>query len=99
MPNVFFHDELSGLGKFDLITCFMVLFVLEQPLLKDRWRATLEKLDKHLKPGGIVMIYTSDHDPAEVLAGKYEPLNVWCREHNKKPGSNYFNGYYLKKDV
>ena len=97
LPNAYFHDDLGALGKFDVITCFMVLFCLEVPVPKDRWIKTLKKLDAYCNHGGIIMIYTSDYDPMEVLGDAYEPINVWMREHNKKAGSSYYNGYYRKK--
>ncbi len=97
--NIWFVDELGPCGQFQLITCFQVLFCLEIELPKNRWLKAMEKIDRHTAPGGLVMIYTSDFDPAEVLtADKYEPVNVWLRKHNKKPnGKDYFNGYYRRK--
>ena len=96
--NVFFHDSLGATGKYDVITCLQVLFSLEKPLPKDRWESAIREIDAHLNDNGVVLIYTSEFDPAEILtADKYEPLNVWMREHNKKKGSQYFNGYYRKK--
>lgn len=96
--KIFFTDCLEPTGTYDIMTVCMVLFLLEKPIPKDRWIATINKLDKHINPGGIIMIFTSDYDPEEILtADKYEAINVWQREHNKKKDSAYFNGYYRRK--
>jgi 2-polyprenyl-3-methyl-5-hydroxy-6-metoxy-1,4-benzoquinol methylase len=97
-PNAFFHDDIGGLGKFDVITCLQTLFCLEKPVEKDRWGKVVKKLDEHINRNGYIFIYTSEFDPAEILTpDKYEAVNVWTREHNKKPGSCYFNGYYRRR--
>lgn len=96
--KVFFTDEVDVLDKFDVITVLQTLFCLEVPVPKVRWLKAMEKIDQHIVDDGIVMIYTSDYDPVEVLTNdRYEYVNLWMREHNKKPGSQYFNGYYRKK--
>lgn len=97
LPNAYFFDQVEGLGQFDLITCFMVLFGLEVPVPKDRWLSVMEKLDKHAAPNAVVMCYTSEFPLEEVFtAEKYEPLNVYTRIHNKN-GKEYYNGYYRKR--
>ena len=98
-PNIYFHDELEGTGKFDAILCCMVLFCLEKEVDKDKWNKALLKMDQRINQGGIIFIYTSDYNPSEVFTtDKYEHLNEWVRKHNKKPdGKDYFNGYYKKK--
>jgi trans-aconitate methyltransferase len=95
-PNICFHDELSGLGKFDVVTALMVFFCMEEPIPKKAFASMLTKIDKHVNPGGLIAIYTSDHDPKEVLGDKYKDIRVWSREHNKNK-KMYFNGYYRKK--
>lgn len=95
-PNLCFHDELSGLGKFDLVTALMVFFCMEQPIPKDSFRDILTKLNKHINPGGVLMIYTSDYDPKDVLGKDYNDIKVWMREHNRNK-KQYFNGYYRKR--
>ncbi len=94
--SISFHDELSGLGKFDLVTALMVFFCMEQPIPKDTFKDTLAKLNKHINPGGVLMIYTSDYDPKEVLGDDYNDIKVFMREHNKNK-KQYFNGYYRKR--
>jgi len=94
--NVFFHDEIGGTGTYDLVTALMVFFCMEEAIPKDRMASNLKKIDKHLNPGGVLMLYTCDHDPTEILGADYEPLNVWIREHNKN-GKHYYNGYYRKR--
>jgi len=86
-----------------LITAFQVFFCLEEPIPKERANKVLAKLDAVLNPGGILMVYTSDNPLEEILTPeKYEPINVFFREHNKDPrpaGSKkqYWNGYYRKR--
>lgn len=96
LPNVSFHDELEGTGKYDIILCLMVLFCMETPVPKDTWTNVLKKLDKHLNYNGLLMIYTSDYDPKEVLGNAYSDVNVWTHEHNKCK-KQYFDGYYRKR--
>jgi hypothetical protein len=97
--RILFTDEIRLLGQFDIITALMTFFVLECPLPKDRWTKALVELEKHVSINGIICIYTSDYDPAEVLIeDRYEPVNIWTRKHNKVPnGKDYYNGYYKKK--
>lgn len=94
--NIYFHDELGGLGKFDLITCLMVLFCLEQKIPRERWEGAVKKLSNHINEDGLLIIFTSDYDPMEVLGDDYETLNSFMRIHNKN-GKEYFNGYYRKR--
>lgn len=96
--RIFYHDELGGLGQFDIVLALMVLFCLEKPIEKERWKNILNKVAAHVKPGGIIMIYTSDYDPKEVLGDAFEDINVWTRKHNKKPeGKDYYSGYYKRR--
>lgn len=94
--QIFFHDELGGTGTYDLVTALMVFFCMEEPIPKDRFVTCLKKIDRHLNIGGVLMIYTSDYDPKEILGDNYEDLNVWMREHNVNK-KQYYNGYYRKK--
>lgn len=96
LPNVFFHTDLGATGKYDLVTALMVFFCMEEPIPKDRFINNLLKLDKYINPNGVLMIYTSDYNPKEVLGEAYEDLNVWKRVHNKN-NKEYYNGYYRKK--
>jgi len=96
LPNLYFTDELGCTGKYDLVTALMVFFCMEEPIPKDRFVNCLKKIDRHLNDGGVLMIYTSDYDPKEVLGDNYEDLNCWVREHNKNK-KQYWNGYYRKK--
>jgi SAM-dependent methyltransferase len=95
-PKIFFHDEIGGTGKYDLVTALMVFFCMEEAIPRDRMVQNLQKIDEHLNEGGVVMLYTCDHDPTEILGPGYEPLNVWIREHNKN-SKTYWNGYYRKR--
>ncbi len=94
--QIFFHDELGGTGTYDLVTALMVFFCMEEPIPKDRFVSCLKKIDRHLNVGGVLMIYTSDYDPKEILGDNYEDLNIWMREHNVNK-KQYYNGYYRKK--
>lgn len=96
--RIFFHDDLGATGTYDLVLVLMVLFSLEQPIPRDRFVKVLTKLDKYINPNGILMVYTSDFDPKEVPEiAAYEAFNEWKRNHEKKPGREYFNGYYRKR--
>lgn len=94
--NVFFHDQLGGTGKYDLVLALMVFFCMEKPIPKDRFVSMLKQIDKHVNPNGVVMIYTADYNPKEVLGDRYRDINVWMREHNRNK-KEYFNGYYRKQ--
>lgn len=94
--KIFFHDEIGGTGMYDLVVALMVFFCMEEAVPKDRMIANLKHIDKHLNVGGVLMLYTCDHDPTEILGSDYEPLNIWLREHNKN-GRQYYNGYYRKR--
>jgi 2-polyprenyl-3-methyl-5-hydroxy-6-metoxy-1,4-benzoquinol methylase len=97
LDNVCYTDEIKCTGTYDIITCLMVLFCLEVPVPKDRWEKALRTIDRHLNEDGVVVIYTSQYDPAEILTNdKYEALNVFTRIHNRD-GKEYFNGYYRKR--
>lgn len=95
--RVFYHDELGGTGKFDLCTCLMVLFMMETPIPKDRMEATLRQIDRHLNPGAVLVLYTTEYpfEETSVYAG-YETIRSWPREHNRN-GKTYYNGYFRKK--
>lgn len=93
--KIFFHDELGGTGKYDLVLALMVFFCMEEPIPKDRFISSLLKIDQHLNNDGVLIIYTSDYDPKEILGDSYTNLKVWMREHNKN-NKLYFNGYYQK---
>ncbi|MDE2425621.1 MAG: methyltransferase domain-containing protein [Elusimicrobia bacterium] len=95
-PNIFFHDEIGGTGTYDLVFVLMVLFSMENPINKQDWYNTLKLIHNHINPGGVLIIYTSDHDPNEVLNKSYDIINSWPREHNVNK-KTYFNGYYRKK--
>lgn len=100
-PNVFFHEHLGGLGNFDIIFCLMVLFCLEKPIDKERFTKTLTQLDAHLNPSGLLVLYTLEYDPLEILTpDRYEQLNVWTRKHNRFPdGKDFHNAYLRKKSI
>ena len=89
---------MGATGKYDIILALMVFFCIEEPIPKDRFSDNLKKIDKHLDHGGVLMIYTSDHDPIEVLGDAYDSVHVWMREHNKNQ-KKYYNGYYKKKPI
>lgn len=94
--RIVFHDQLGATGKYDLITCLQVLFCMQSKIPKDRWTSTLVDIDKHLNPGGLLAIYTSEYNPLEVLGNKYFVKKEWTRIHNKNQ-KEYFCGYYQKK--
>lgn len=95
--RIHFHTDLGATGQYDLALCLMVFFCLEQPVPLERVTANLKKIDKHLNQDALLMVYTSDHDPALIEEiGKYEPVNVWKHQHNKNQ-KEYFDGYYRKK--
>lgn len=94
--RVYFHTEVGATGKYDLVTCFMVLFSLEKPIEFDKWHEVVKIIDKTVAPNGVLMIYTSDHDFAHSsVFNNYEIIKSWKREHNKNQ-KEYFCGYYRK---
>jgi len=93
--NIYFHDTLGGLGKFDVVTALNVFFCLEKPTPKDQWKKTLEEVANYVAPGGVLMIFKSDHDPAEAL-NDFKAENTWNHTHNRN-NKEYFCGYYRKK--
>lgn len=95
-PNIHFHDNLGGLGAFDLVTAFNVFFCMDTPIPMPNWKNTLSTLCDSVSPGGVVMIFRSEHDPKEVLGNDFKVLHEWLAEHprNKK---SYYCGYYKKK--
>lgn len=95
--RIFYHTDLGATGKYDLALCLMVFFRLEQSIPFEQMANQLKKIDKYLNKEALLMIYTSDHDPALVEEiGKYEPVNTWKHTHNKNQ-KEYFDGYYRKK--
>ncbi len=95
--RIFFHTDLGATGKYDLCLCLMVFFCMEFPVPYERFEETLQKLNKYINEDGLLMIYTSDHNPSWVpeIVQEYEPVNVFIREHNKNK-KEYYNGYYRK---
>lgn len=94
--RVYFHTDPGATGLYDLITCFMVLFALDQPVPRDRWGDTVKTIDKHVAMGGVLMIYTSDYDfLTSPVAYKYETIRQWKRTHSRNK-KQYFCGYYRK---
>lgn len=93
--NVSFHDELRGLGQFDLVLCLMVLFCLENPVSQENFKKTLKSLDPHIADDGLLMLYTMEYDAGPILGKSYKPIRVWTHEHNRNK-KQYFDGYYRK---
>lgn len=95
--NVSFHTDLEGVGKFDVVLALMVFFSMEKPIDFKMFSKSLNQIHRHLNPEGVLMVYTSDYDPASIPAiAQYKPLNVWMRVHNKN-SKTYYNGYYRKR--
>lgn len=94
--RVFYHDDLGGTGKYDLCTCLMVLFMMDNPIPFERVESTVEQIDRHLNPGAVLMLYTTEHpfEQTKVFKG-YSTIRSWKRKHNKN-GKTYFNGYFRK---
>jgi 2-polyprenyl-3-methyl-5-hydroxy-6-metoxy-1,4-benzoquinol methylase len=96
--NTYFIDELGPCGRFDAITCLMVLFAMEVKIPQKRWQLAIEKMDRHLNDGGVMFIHVSEYDPWTLLAGAYEKVSEYKHTHNKN-GKEYFCGYYKKLPV
>ncbi len=95
--NVHFHDDLGATGSYDVVLALMVFFMMEKPIEYEKFAKILRQVHRHVNPGGVLMIYTSDHDPASIPEiAQYDPLNVWKRIHNKN-SKEYYNGYYRKR--
>jgi SAM-dependent methyltransferase len=96
-PNIFFQDDLGATGSYDVVLALMVFFMMEKPIEYDKFAKILRQVHRHVNPGGVLMVYTSDHDPASIPEiAQYTPLNVWKRIHNKN-NKEYYNGYYRKR--
>lgn len=97
--RVFYHTDLGATGKYDVVTCLMVLFSLEKPVPHDKWLEAIRTIDKHTNIGGVVMLYTSDHPfKSADVADNYEAIREWVRVHDKNK-KEYFCGYYRKVRV
>ncbi len=97
--RVYFHTDPGATGKYDLVTCLMVLFSLDKPVPLESWKAAIRQIDKHVNLGGVVILYTSEYDFGEVeVCENYEVIREWKRTHprNKK---KYHCGYYRKARV
>lgn len=95
--NIFFHDDLGCTGSYDVVMACMVFFALEKPIDYGLFAKILRQVHRHVNPGGVLMIYTSDYDPASIPEiAQYKPINVWQRIHNKN-NKEYYNGYYRKR--
>jgi len=94
--RVYFQTDPGATGKYDLVTCLMVLFSLEKPVPVEKWQTAIRLIDKHVNLGGVVMLYTSDYDFKSVeVSGNYEPIREWVRTHERN-NKKYFCGYYRK---
>lgn len=95
--NIHFHSDLGATGKYDVVLCLMVFFCMESPLPYERFEKALKKLNKYINEDGLLIIYTSDHNPSWVpeIVTEYNPINVFVRKHNKN-NKEYYNGYYRK---
>jgi 2-polyprenyl-3-methyl-5-hydroxy-6-metoxy-1,4-benzoquinol methylase len=97
--RVFFHDTLGATGSYDLVTSLMVLFSMEPPLQFEKWHQIVSMVDKHVNPGGIWMIYTSEFPLKEADCYKgYDPIREWTRIHDRNK-KEYYCGYYRKKNA
>ena len=94
--RVFFHSELGGTGRYDIITVLMVLFGVEEEVPRANWDKAIVQIDKHLEINGLLVIYTSEYDfESTEIAKRYKVERAWKREHNKNK-KEYFCGYYRK---
>lgn len=94
--NIFFHDNVGGLGQFDVVTALNVFFCLENPIPKEQWKKTLEEVSGYVAPSGVLLIFKSDYDPMEVLSTDFKAENCWNHTHNRN-NKDYFCGYFRKK--
>lgn len=95
--RVFFHTDVGATGRYDIVTCFMVLFSLETSIPRDKWEEVCKIIDDTVAANGLLMIYTSDYDFKTSSVGeKYKALKEWKRTHNRNK-KKYFCGYYKKQ--
>lgn len=95
--NIYFHDNVGGLGQFDVVTAFNVFFCLEKPIPKEQWEKTLEEVAGYVSQGGLIMVFKSDYDPMDKLAALgFKAENTWMHTHNRN-NKDYYCGYYGKK--
>lgn len=95
--RIYFHTEIGGTGKYDIVTALMALFGLSQPVSKENWINAIGQIDKHLNPYGVFALYTSEYSFGETeIANNYKTIKQWKRRHprNKKL---YSCGYYQKR--
>jgi len=96
--RVNFHDYIGATGKYDLVTCLMVLFSLDRPLEFERWDIVLNEIHQHINLDGLLMIFTSEYDFLRAeIANDYEVIRSWTRIHPKNE-KEYFCGYYKKNN-
>jgi len=95
--RIFFHTELGATGKYDVITCLMVLFQMDSPIKFKPWDDVLCLLNKHLNLEGVLMLYTSEYNFLQSsVAVNFDVIRDWTRQHNRNE-KEYFCGYYRKK--
>lgn len=94
--RVGFMENLDEAGKFDIIFCLMVLFSIYSPVSFKDFSDTIERLSSHLNYGGLLVMYTGQHDVmATTSRDKYSAIRTWTRQHSSDKRS-YFNGYFKK---
>ena len=97
--NTFFQNSLEATGTYDLCLALMVFFGLEKPIDYNPFKKALGTIHRHLNPGGVLVIYTSDYNPISVPEiAQYKQLHIWKRIHNKNK-KEYYNGYYAKRSL
>lgn len=95
--RIFFQTDLGATGKYDVITCLMVLFQMDSPIRFKPWDDIIVLLHKHLNMNGLLMLYTSEYNFLQSSVAKnFDIVRHWTREHNRN-GKEYFCGYYRKK--
>lgn len=95
--RIFFHTDLGATGKYDVITCLMVLFQMDSPIQFGPWDDVLMLINKHLNKEGVLLLYTSEFNFLQSsVAINFDTIRDWTRQHNRNE-KEYFCGYYRKK--
>lgn len=93
--RVFFLDDVGGTGKYDVVTCIMVLFGMYDPPSMEVFDGIVSRITDHLKPGALFCVYSSEYSLLDSSVGKhYSVVRQWMRD-CPQTDKKYYCGYYL----
>jgi trans-aconitate methyltransferase len=95
--RICFKTVLKQDDMFDVVFCLMVFFSLYDEYPFPFFNEALSELDKHINPGGLLVIYTAKYNFMTTSAAKhFIPIRQWMHKHNRDQ-KDYFDGYFEKK--